>query len=381
MTSDVSGETAVYISYEVPDAGFVRAAPEAMAAAGLLPAMRAGEPLRIDSEMSPRFCFNLPRIRDIFHSWWPEFGRIELTLRPYADATIRPGAGAATLFSGGVDSFYTLLKYRSGGASLPVPLTHVLFLRGVETRLEETRGIDETERWMREVAREAGVGFVTGETNLREALQSDPDRLHWERHYHGSALAALALPLAPAFAFVCIPSAFSYKHLVAHGSTPLVDEMYSTETLQIVHDGAEMSRAEKVARILEWHGELVLRRLRVCIKNRGGAYNCGQCYKCVRTAVPLHVLGVWDRAATFANKDTSHWESVIAKDHEALTEENIRFAIDRGADARLIATLKRGLDTRRRRTRVKNLVERAGLQPGFGLAKELTSRLTRRSRR
>ena len=111
------------------------------------------------------------------------------------------------------------------------------------------------------------------ETNLRTSLQRGEDYLHWERHYHGSALAAVGLGLSPAFGFICIPSAFSYNHLVAHGSTPLVDEMYSTETLQIVHDGPEVTRAEKVARIIEWHGDLVLRHLRVCIKNRGGAYN------------------------------------------------------------------------------------------------------------
>jgi hypothetical protein len=380
LTEGVPDRPAVYFRYEVPEAGFVRVAAEAMAAATLLPAMRADRPLAVDGAISPRLCFNLPRIRDIFHCWWPEFRRVALTLQPAADVSDRRGTGAATFFSGGVDSFYSLLKYRSGAFSLPVPLTHLIFFRGVETRLERTRGIDGTEQWMRDIASEAGVGFVTGETNVRTSLQSPEDRVHWERHYHGSALAAVALPLSPAFAFVCIPSAFSYRRLIAHGSTPLVDEMYSTEALQIVHDGSEVSRPEKVARILEWHGDLVLRRLRVCIRNRGGAYNCGHCYKCVRTAIPLHVLGVWDRATTFRNKDTSHWESVVANDHEALIEENLRFAIDRGGSRALVAALKRALRRRRRYASVKTLVNRAGLQSGLVLAKELGSQITRLAR-
>ena len=189
-----------------------------------------------------------------------------------------------------------------------------------------------------------------------------------ERHCHSSALAAVGLGLSPAFGFICIPSAFSYNHLVAHGSTPLVDEMYSTETLQIVHDGPEVTRAEKVARIIEWHGDLVLRHLRVCIKNRGGAYNCGKCYKCVPPYRSMY-LGVWDRTVTFPNKATTHWERVIANDHQVLTEENLRFAIDRGGDARLIAILRRGLNRRRRRAIVKTFVEKARLQPAIDFAK------------
>ena len=91
-------------------------------------------------------------------------------------------------------------------------------------------------------------------------------RVHWERHYHGSALAGLGLAMSGLLSHVCIPSAFSYNHMVAHGSTPLLDEMFSTDRVRIVHDGAEVTRARKVAKILEWQRSLVLAHLRVCVK-------------------------------------------------------------------------------------------------------------------
>ena len=78
---------------------------------------------------------------------------------------------------------------------------------------------------------------------LRTSLQHRP-HLHWERHYHGSALAAVALGLSPMFAYVCIPSAFWYRHLIAHGSTPLVDEI-STERLQVVHTTVQRYRGRR----------------------------------------------------------------------------------------------------------------------------------------
>jgi hypothetical protein len=351
-----------FVQYRA-DASYVDGAADAFAAATLLPAMRATEPLGVESPIAPRLAMMLPRIRDVFHTWWPHLARIDIDVSPARRASAAMDArGAATYFSGGVDSFYTLLKHRGGHGSLPVPLSHVIFMRGVETRLEDIKGVEETERWIREVAAHAGVAPILGETNFRTALQGPEENLHWEAHYHGSALGAIALPLSGRLAFVCIPSAFSYNHLVAHGSTPLVDEMFSTERLQILHDGAEATRATKVGRIIEWDRDLVLRHLRVCIENRGGASNCGRCKKCVRTAVPLRVLGVWERARTFPDKDTAHWEDVMLGDHLVLTEENLRFAEAHNADRRLIALLRRVSGRKRRRDTAKALLARPPLK-------------------
>ena len=350
-----------YVQYAVAPESIHRS-PDVFAAATLLPAMRANEPLEIAAPISPRLAMMLPRIRDIYKTWWPHLGRIDLDVTP-ADAgtATTTDRGAATYFSGGVDSFYSLLKHRGGHGGLPVRLTHVIFMRGVETRLELTRGVEDTERWIRDVAAHAGVTPIIGESNFRTVLQGPEENLHWERHYHGSALAAIALPLSRSLAFVCIPSAFSYNHLVAHGSTPLVDEMFSTESLQILHDGAEATRATKVSRIIEWDRELVLRHLRVCIRNHGGAVNCGRCKKCVRTAVPLRVLGVWHEARTFPDKETSHWERVMGEDHLVLTEENLRFAEEQGADRELVTLLKRVAARKRRRESAKALLARPPL--------------------
>jgi hypothetical protein len=338
-----------YFHYQVPDAGFVEAAADPFAAAMLLPCMRAGEALEIVPPLSPQMCFSLPRIRDIFHTWWPHFTRSELRVTPRASVSPPASERAATFFSGGVDSFYTLLKHRCGAGTLAVPLTHVIFMRGIENKLQWTEGVEGSEAWVQEVAAATGVQCIVGESNIRMTLQGLEANLHWERHYHGSALAATGLALYPGLGYVCIPSAFTYNHLVAHGSTALVDEMYSTERLRLVHDGAEATRALKVAKIVEWDRDLVLSHLRVCLMNRGGAFNCGKCYKCVRTAVPLRVLGLWEAARTFPDKSMDHWEETIAQDHLALTEENLQFARERGGDRALISMLEGIVHRRRRR--------------------------------
>jgi hypothetical protein len=138
-----------------------------------------------------------------------------------------------------------------------------------------------------------------------------------------------------------------------------VDEMFSTECLEVLHDGAEATRPMKVARIIQWNRDLVLQHLRVCLENRGGASNCGRCKKCVRTAVALRILGVWDDAVLFEDKGTDHWERVIMQDHLVLTEENLRFAQEHGGDAALISMLRRVVRRKRRRKNLERLLARS----------------------
>jgi hypothetical protein len=363
----------VYFDYPVPDATALGASADAFAAALLLPCMRAGESLEVTPPISPQLYFSLPRIRDIFHAWWPRLSRIEIITTPSVVLLDQTPYGAATFFSGGVDSFYSLLKHRCGAGTLQQPLTHIVYMRGVETRLEYGAGVDETMVWVQRIAAATGVEAIIGESNIRTSLQGTERNLHWERHYHGSALAAVGLSLPKHLTYICIPSAFSYNHLVAHGSTPLVDEMYSTERLRILHDGAEVTRPEKVARILEWDRDLVLAHLRVCIMNRGGAFNCGKCYKCVRTAIALRALGVWDQARTFPDKAMDHWDRALAEDHLELTEENLRFAEERGGDAALVSMLRAAVRRHKRREGVAAVVKNSPLYPLLPLARQVRS--------
>ena len=349
---------------------FVDESADPFAVAALLPAAHAGEPLEVVPPVSPRLRFNLPRVLDIWHTWDPAVARVPIETEPRPEAPAPPSGRAATFFSGGVDSFYTLLKRLRSETALPVPLTHLVFMRGIETRLERSRGVDASLRRVEEVARAAGVECLTGTSTLRTFT-----RLHWEDYYFGAGLASTALTLAGGFDYVCVPSGYSYAHMVPHGSTHLVDEMYSTERLSIVHDGAEATRAEKMARIVEWDRDLVLDNLRVCHLNEGGDYNCGRCRKCVRTAIPLKIVGAWEDARTFPDKSTDHWERVLATDHLALTEENLALARDHGADPALTAMLVRVARRKRSREGLKRLARNTAFERVLPLARTVRRRL------
>jgi hypothetical protein len=132
--------------------------------------------------------------------------------------------------------------------------------------------------------------------------------------------------------------------------------MYSTENLFLVHDGSESTRADKVERIVTWEQDLVLNHLRVCNENAGGASNCGKCAKCVRTAIPLYILGLWDRARTFPDKSIDHWEKVVASErHLEFAIENLEFAQKHG-DKKMTAMLTRALKWSERREKIMRLL-------------------------
>jgi hypothetical protein len=220
----------------------------------------------------------------------------------------------------------------------------------MKTRIETAKGVEDSERWVHDVAAAMGVRAIFGATNLRSHILS-----HWEKYDHGSALASIGLCLAPLIGHMCIPSAFSYQHLIPHGSSPLVDEMFGTDRMFVFHDGAEVTRAEKVEALVKWNKELALQYLRVCLINSGGAYNCGRCRKCVRTAIPLKALGVLSETNIFRDKDEAQWEAVMEKDHLELLRENYEFVKRRGTEPQLEQMLERFMRKQRFQAAVAEL--------------------------
>lgn len=223
LTTTVSSSLArtrdLYYVFNLDDASLVSTQSDPVAATLLVPAMRRHEDLVVEGEVSPRLAFNLPRIRDICHTWWkPEFSRINISVTQRCATEAAPKRTGATFFSGGVDSFYTLLKHKSRDSQ--VPLTHLIFLRGVETRLNKIGDTSESEEWVRQVADRTGTKVITGETNVRTVANIANHNVHWEPYYHGHALAAIGMFFAEGLGHICIPSAFTYNHLVPHGSSP-----------------------------------------------------------------------------------------------------------------------------------------------------------------
>lgn len=238
----------------------------------LLPAaMAAGLPLRIEAPLSPDLVEAARRVSRVLASWTPTWAELELEAAgsPAAAAIPAPSGAMAAFFSGGLDSFRTLQRYRA-------QLSHLLFVHGFDIALTEQDKADRVRRALSQVAAETGPSLLTVRTNLRAFTNR---WVGWERHQCGAALAAVALLLAPQLRTVLIPSSRSLTFLQPSGTHPGLDSLWSLPGLSLRHDTLHEDRIDKLLLLAPW--SLGRRQLRVCWQPRTPGLNCGRCQKCL----------------------------------------------------------------------------------------------------
>lgn len=259
-----------------------------------LAAMR-GEELRIPLPVDRLLVRNLTELVRIWRGWYPSLrdAALDVTI---CESPVARRAGApartAAFFSGGVDSFYTILRHAEGGVGRLV-VDDLIAVEGFDFPLGHREAFEGHFRRLREAGRELGKTVIGVTTNLRETrLREAP----WADLWHGCALASVGLVLERRYRHLLVAASSVYEELEPLGSHPLTDPLLSTSTTQVVHDGADARRMEKTVRVAQ--SDVALRALHVCYREHA-AENCGRCRKCSLAMVTLSALGVLDRCPTF----------------------------------------------------------------------------------
>ena len=298
----------------------------------LLPAMRLGAHLTLPGPVSPRLVGSVPKLEAIFRLWNDAYDSIALDVP--TGVTQRDGNDAVgCFFSAGVDSFYAALRHQD-------EITHLIFVN-VGFDRPDPLALENVRR----AAEELGKPLIEIETNLRSFSNSCAVEF---ADYGGAALAAIALLLQHEFKNIRIGSTFSYFALPRWGSHPLTDPLWSTESLEVIHDGAAATRPMKVARIAE--SDVAMRRLRVCHPRSGEtgrSLNCGHCSKCLRTMINLRVVGALGRCETLPGElDLGDVAELPIKDDRdlAFILENLRALERDGHDEPLATALRSNLE-------------------------------------
>jgi hypothetical protein len=264
---------------------------EPFLAALLMPAMLSGEALAIEGSISPKLLAVTDRIQEIYEQWVP--GARRIAVRP-AKASLtpllEPQEAEACFFSGGVDSFYTILKNRDN-------IKHLIFIGNFDGGVRGKDNVDEVRLRLQRAAAGLGKTLLEVDTNVRDIGERSAD---WSM-YHGAALAATGLVCQGFLRQIFIAACVTYPQLAPWGTHPMLDPLWSTERLRFVHDGCEMPRGAKVA---DWvsQSEPALQSLRVCYSNHKGEYNCGRCEKCLRTMISLYAAGALERCETLPHQ-------------------------------------------------------------------------------
>jgi len=213
---------------------------------------------------------NMKKLQPIFSQWFPKLlQEIEIDVSTHQVNAAK--SGCFSLFSGGVDSFYTFLENQN-------EISHVFLCIGMDIQLEEITKQKQAISQYQALAEHYGKKLLIASTNIRHVFPNA------NRSVQHAALFS-ALVLAYGLEKLFIPASHNINELFPWGSHMLTDPLMSNGITTVVHHGA-VSRSCKTIAISE--DKHALDSLRIC--NSSDELNCGECEKCLRTMFVLDAL-------------------------------------------------------------------------------------------
>ncbi|MEO8487640.1 MAG: hypothetical protein ABI585_15035 [Betaproteobacteria bacterium] len=260
----------------------------------LLPvAVVSGEPLVLSRPVDASLLDNARDLLLTWRSWFPGDARISIE----ADVDTTPARHdgearrTASFFSGGIDSFHTVLRPRAA------PLDDlILALGSFDLAAADDASLERVRTRMQRAADGLGKPLVAVTTNqIRTRLvRTDP-----VRRSGLSMLAAIGLALERRYARFLVSASIDQHWKPARRDDALVAQHLSTPRTRFEIEGMSISRVEKTALVAACTA--ARDTLRVCFES-GREDNCMACAKCIRTAIALEALGGLEHWPTFGGR-------------------------------------------------------------------------------
>ena len=267
----------------------------------LYPAMINGEDIQIEGRVSSKLLFNINNyVIPLLCSFSEKAKKIRVTCVEKSYENFN-GKGVGTGFSGGVDSFSTIYDHYELEKDSVYKINSLLFLN------VGSHGWDKEEviyskfmkryNYLKKFPEEIGLEFIPVDSNL------------YKFHPWGHQLTC-SLTLAAGVLFVqkkyskyfCASLGWSYLEILEYYKDdlgkdiaifdPILLSLLSTELLELIADGTQYTRVEKVKNIIKY--EPVYKYLNVCVSGEDTHENCSVCSKCSRTLMTLDSLNIID---------------------------------------------------------------------------------------
>lgn len=249
-------------------------------------AMQQRTDVVVHGEVSPSLLQNLAEFQAAWTCWCPKrYRQVEITADVEREQLKADSNKAIAAFSGGVDSCFTVFRHSTKRCGrIGRNLQAGLMVQGFDIPLEQQETFDRAAEKSRAMLASLGMELIPIATNFRE-LEQD-----WE-DAHGTGIASCLMLFQRGFEAGIIASSDPYDALnLPYGSNPVSDWLLSSQSFQIVHDGASFNRIEKIREIANWPE--VPANLRVCWEGSQKDRNCGRCEKCIRNILAFRVLGL-----------------------------------------------------------------------------------------
>ena len=252
-------------------------------------AMQRSSDLFVHGDVSSSLLGNLEEFQSAWSCWLPDkYTRIEFE----ADNELSEVKGnesdkAVTVFSGGMDSCFTAWRHSRGTSGRSRHnLQAALMVHGFDIDLEDSETFIRAAGKSKKILESLGIKLITIETNFKDLVGD------WE-DAHAAGLASSLMMLQKDFKIGLIPGGPPYDNISISspwGSNPITDRLLSSDSFEIIHDGAGFTRAEKICEIADWPE--AMQHMRVCWQGDMKDRNCGRCEKCIRTILNFKALGL-----------------------------------------------------------------------------------------
>jgi hypothetical protein len=208
--------------------------------------------------------------------------------------TTTPATAVAGGFSGGIDSFAAIVDHFVNEKSPNYRMSHFLFHNVGSHGDKDYQAARTMFRQRYETLREypvlVGVPFVPVDSNIHEIVPTDFVKTYITLN--------ASVPLVLQNHFRKYFYASSYKNEdcgvnktdIVGRFDPFAFHMLSTETLECISTGGQLSRVEKTKLVAGY--EMSRRFLNVCIAESSEGKNCSTCIKCCRTLLTLDLFGL-----------------------------------------------------------------------------------------
>jgi hypothetical protein len=298
-----------YFWYRIPTqyAESISLQSDAFLAPGLLAAMHFGEDIRVRGVVSPRLAYHLDEYQFILNFWMPkDVQPVEIQFDQLSPVQASPkGVGCA--FSGGVDSWFTVLQHLPENQPIPdYQLTHALYIKDFDILKKEAEKSHRLFTRYQQALQQIDIELIPLETNLVSFIIPRLKIVY----FFSPVLVGCAMLLQGLFKRFYISSARDHRQIMKRvsSSSPLTERLLSTDTLDIIHYGSIYKRFEKIEAISDW--DLARQNLRVCaVPNlEENVLNCSRCEKCTRTMAPIYALGRMKEFTTFVKPFKSNFD-------------------------------------------------------------------------
>ncbi len=277
-------------------------------AACLAPALRNGERrIRVEGIVCPRLRDGAIAASRLLRAWYGP-PRESVAIEARFEAAPWRSEGTISFLSGGIDSTFTLRSnHQTFPEGHPGRIRECVLVSGLFAREAATPALAaEFDGRVRlsagAIAAAAGVPLTIVRTNVRDL---EPGLPFFAFEWHGAVLAAVAHLFGGRAGTARIAAAIAGRGDVPAGTHPLLDSLWGSSRMRILHDGFGYSRIEKARAIAPWTP--AIESLMVCQRGPlpGGVLNCGRCEKCLRSTLAFVAAGAPVERLSAASRDIS----------------------------------------------------------------------------